>query len=171
MSKKINGFTLLELMIVIVLISIIYGIFINKISKDEYKSQIGLKSLREYLSTLEFKKKAEIICLEPCEECQIYIDNSPTNSFKLFNSTPEVFKFDEFGNLQKVDFGKDKNLKNICFKFQLFNNRSSSSFILKSDNKYYVYYPILQKTQIANSLDKAKELFDKSKLITPQFNY
>ncbi len=168
-----KAFTLFELLIVVVLISILYGVFVHKLSrpKQSKTDQLTLMNLKSFLLDIPFKRKIEVICLEPCKECNIYIDNkkSKSDAFSLFKSVPNVYFPDNFGQLKTVNFlaQVDKNdaINNVCFKYTLLNNKSGSYYALEDDGDYYLFDPYMKKVKKTTSFSDVNSFFDKSKLL------
>ena len=161
-----NSFTLIELLIVILIISLVYGIFVQKISSKEHRLKIeGIKNLRALLQQYDFNESAKIICIEECMKCGIYIDGKKQQDIELFTKPVRVYDFDIHGILVQKEFvpifQKDEP-QEVCFAYALYPNGSASSFIVQEGNKYYVLYAYAKPTQVVDSLDKASELYDQS---------
>ena len=179
-SSNKRAFTLFELLLVVVLIATIYGIFVHKLSR---KSTIGdtplsLKTLKKELQKLSFKKKVELICIEPCEACYIFIDNHQLKGdpLKLFKMSPKVYKPDNFGQVQSIEFLpielKTDELSSVCFKYELYSNGSSSHYAVEYDSKYYLFDSYMYDVKEADSLSDASSFFDVTKLLpTSQQDY
>lgn len=167
-----KGFTLFELLIVIILIGLIYGLFVSSLHNKEIKSDaISLLSMKKTLSQQTFKNKSEIICLEPCKECFIYNDNekSEVKPFSLFKTPPKVYKKDYYGRLEQREFlplfTKEDLQQDICFRFSLFNNGSSSHYIVEADEKFYVFPAYMNDINETATLSDAEKLFDTTTLL------
>lgn len=162
-------------MVVIVIIAIVYGVFVNKLHKPEKKvnQSFSLQNIASFLSTITFKKRVEIICLNPCQTCHVYSDGKQGSEIAIFKKEPEVLDFDNAGNLVPKEFGvlfDNKEPKKICFRFTRFANGSSSSYILNDEGIYYVYFPLMKPSVVTPSLSEAKEAFDYFKLIPTSTN-
>jgi prepilin-type N-terminal cleavage/methylation domain-containing protein len=168
-----KAFTLFELLIVVVLIAILYGIFVHKLTRPPEKKteQLTLVNLKKFLMDIPFKKKIEVVCLEPCKECNIYIDGkkSKSDSFSLFKKNPNIYFPDKFGQLNTIRFvpklDKKGSINNVCFKFSLFNNKSSSHFAVEDDGKYYLFDPYMRDVEITKSYSDVSKFFDKTELL------
>ncbi len=168
-----KAFTLFELLLVITLIAVLYGVFVHKLSRPS-TSKVGslsLTTLKPFMLELPFKKKAELICMEPCQECHIYLDGKPATeeAIKLFKDTPKVYVPDRFGQMRTIDFlpmiNTDQTLDNVCFKYEVFNNKSSSYYVVESQKKYYLFDPYMNPVRVTESFSEATAFFDKSKLL------
>ncbi len=162
-----KGFTLFELIIVIIIIGIIYALFVNNLrSKEQQVENITLLTMKQALLQQSFTHKSEIICFEPCKECYIYNDDkrSKEAAFSLFNAPPKVYKEDTFGQLREYHFlalqDAEERLQNVCFRFTLFNNKSSSYYLVEADTKFYLFHPYMRDIDVVSTLSDAKKLLD-----------
>ncbi len=162
-----KGFTLIELLIVILIIGLIYALFVNNLHNHKKETQhITLLTMKQALLSQPFKQKSEIICFEPCEECFIYNDGKQTDTapFSLFKSEPKVYKKDRFSQLQPYTFlaflDAEEKPQNVCFRFTVFNNKSSSHYLVEAEKKFYIFHPYLKGVEVAATLSDAKKLLD-----------
>ncbi len=170
-SSSSKGFSLFELLLVVVLISVLYGVFVHKLStpKNKIDDALTLKNLTSYLSTLEFRRKVEVICLEPCSSCDLYIDGKKANEegFKLFKSSPKVYFPDRFGQVRPIDFlpmlSPEGSLSQVCFHYTLRANGSGSHFALEDGKDYYLFNPYMYPVQVVKSFADVSAFFDNSK--------
>ena len=176
LSNK-KGFTLFELMIVVLLIGIIYGIFVHKLSQKERRSAkdtVTLETLKTFLSSFSPKEEAVLRCFTPCKTCRVYRDGKQVDDLEisLFEEAPNAYTNDAFGQLRRIEFvpieGKKKQIMDVCFEFTLFENGSSSNYIVEYDKKAYLFDPYLKPVKVYDSLDAASAAFDKSKLLPTQ---
>ena len=172
-KRSRRGFTLIELMIVIALIGILYGVFVQKLrSKASSASQsVSLKTLKQALLKAPKNSLAEFVCLEPCEECLIYLDSKVGSDTKvpLLKSAPIVYEPDQYGVLQSIEFApilsKDESIENVCFRFSLYPNGSTSNYVVEYQKKFYVYNPYDDEPTVVTTMAEANELFDNEKLL------
>ncbi len=167
-----KAFTLFELLIVIILIGLIYGLFVSSLHNKEVQSDaITLLSMKKTLLKQSYEKKSEIVCLEPCQECFIYNDGekSEAKAFSLFKTPPKVYKKDYYGRLEKQQFlplfNKENVQQDVCFRFSVFNNKSSSNYILEADEKFYVFPAYMRDVNMTKTLEEATKLFDNKSLL------
>jgi prepilin-type N-terminal cleavage/methylation domain-containing protein len=168
-----KAFTLFELLIVVLLIAILYGVFVHKLSRPKQADldKLTLTNMKSFLSDLPFKNRAEVICLEPCKECFVYLDGKKTilEPVQLFKSTPKVYFPDNFGQVRTISFlpilDKNSAINDVCFKFSLFSNKSSSHFVIEDDKKYYLFDPYMNPVKVTNSFSDVTAFFDNSSLL------
>jgi prepilin-type N-terminal cleavage/methylation domain-containing protein len=176
-----KGFTLFELMLVVLLIGIIYGVFVHKLSQKERhsgKDEVTLETLKEFLLQFSPKRTVVLKCITPCDTCYIFRDGKKAQDLEisLFEEAPNVYSSDPYGQLQRMTFtpiqGKHGEALDVCFEFTLFGNKSSSSYIIEYDKKVYLFDPYLKPVSVFDTLGAAKEVFDKSRLLpTQEQNY
>ncbi len=166
-ASNSKGFTLIELLIVILIIGLIYGLFVSNLhDKKEETQNITLLNMKQTLLLQPFKKKSEIVCFEPCEECFIYNDGKKSDAapFSLFKTAPKVYKKDQFAQLQPYTFlaflDDEEKPQNVCFRFSVFNNKSSSHYLVETQKKFYLFHPYLKEVEVASTLSDAKKLLD-----------
>lgn len=159
-----SAFTLFELMIVIIIIGIIYGVFVQNIGVlEEEKKGFKFENLKEFLIRYQKDNTVSIICLEEdlkgCSDCRIYFDGKPTES--KINLKPEitVWYLDPQDILEKKDYGTiihNNDYVKKCFEYSLYPNGSSSEMIVEYQNKTYLFFPYFQPTQIFNDPNDAR---------------
>ncbi len=162
-----KGFTLIELLIVILIIGLIYGLFVSNLHDKKKETQnITLLTMKQALLLQPFKQKSEVICFEPCEECFIYNDDKKTDTspFSLFKTAPKVYKKDQFSQLQPYTFlaflDAEEKPQDVCFRFSVFNNKSSSYYLVEAHKKFYLFHPYLKEVEVTSTLSDAKKLLD-----------
>ncbi len=167
-----KGFTLIELLIVILIIGLIYGLFVSNLNNKKKETQhITLQTMKQTLLLQPFKEKSEIICFEPCQECFIYNDDKRTDiaPFSLFKSAPKVYKKDQFSQLQPHSFlaflDSEEKLQNVCFRFSVFNNKSSSYYLVEAQKQFYLFRPYLKEVAVTSTLSDAKKLLDMHEIL------
>ena len=167
-----SSFTLFELLIVILIISIIYGLFIERISssKEAPVFEDDIQSLQKVLESKRFQEVAKIVCVDKCEKCSIIIDGKEKAEISgLFEEEPKVYDFDIHGMLSEVEFipvfDKDKNPKEVCFEYALYSNGSHSSYIVEYKGKFYVFDAYMHPVRKVATIAEAQELFDPSQWV------
>ena len=145
--SKLKAFTLIELLIVVVLISVVTFLVIT-FQKPVSFSKITIEHLREYLYP-----NGEFYLFDDGSNLAILKDKNITN-ININLNAPEVLIYKN-GYFEKKEF-EDLNDKQVVFSYKV-QNGIGESFILKANDKYYVFKPfIIKKT---NSFEKAKNLF------------
>ncbi len=173
-SKSSRGFTLFELLIVVLLIAVLYGVFISKMSSSPKKEaeKVTLETLKKTLDLFPAQRSRELICTDPCTHCRVYIDGSAVKGTEvaLFKKEPTVWVKDRYGQFRQKTFlplnDPEHGVKNVCFRYKLYRNGSGSSYIVQTDDKhYYVFKPYLHPVSVAETLTQAQEMFDTQSLL------
>lgn len=159
-----RGFTLFELMIVIVIIGVVYGLLVRNFTINQPdKEVLTLKNLPAFMRE-KFKnedKKVELLCMDDCSICKFIVDSSESNqSVELFEqySSPEVYTLVN-ENLKKIEFGdifEDYKTQKVCFKYTLYPNKSSDRFVLVYKDNIFMYDNFYEKTKEFQTLIDAQ---------------
>ncbi len=169
-------------MIVVVLIAVLYGVFINKMSTRSVKDktqQTTLKTLGALLQNFPAAQRREVVCLEPCTECSVHLNGKALKetAFTLFKQPPTVLVRDRFGQFVSKSFlpyeDPKSGVKNVCFRYRLFRNGSQSSYIVQTDARtFYIFRPYMYPVEKVDSIETAQAAFDSEKLLpTERRNY
>lgn len=174
-SRNSGAFTLFELIIVVILIGILYGVFINKMQKNEKgkaSESVTLETLRKTLARFPAQRDRELICTEPCEGCAVYIDGHAVKMDKipLFKQPPKVWEKDRYGQYRQIQFlpltDSKRETTEVCFRYKLFRNGSGSNYIVQTDEThFYVFKPYMYPVRVYDSLNKASQTFDDRALL------
>ena len=139
-SSGRQAFSLLELMIVIILISLVYSLVFSSMQKKEKEpAALEAKNLKSTLLDNGLTHtEAEFFCLDKCSQCFLY-SNGETNKYegKLALGELAVYRMGRNNRLEKEDFGRYEDHP-VCLRFKLHSNGSSSQMVIK--NKTGVYY-------------------------------
>ena len=161
MILRRNAFSLLELIIVVMLISVSYMLIFSSMQKSSSEakalSPLTLKSilLDQNLSSTE----AEFFCLNKCKVCFLHqYGETVQYEGKLDLEKLVVYKIDADDNSYKVDFGRLEDHP-VCLRFSLHTNGSSSQMIIEKDRRFY-YLPTYFGSPIeTDSLSEAQKLW------------
>ncbi|SMC10182.1 hypothetical protein [Nitratiruptor tergarcus] len=175
-----SSFTLFELLIVILIISILYGVFIQKLHTKEHLSKsLGLQDIKTLFEEYDFNESAKITCINKCQECYIFIDGIRRDKIEgFFDKEVSVYDFDIHGILSPVKFpplfDANGNPQEVCFAYELFSNGSNSSYIVEYKDKFYIFYAYMKPVKVVDSISEAQKYFDPSEWIptdSSQYNF
>lgn len=184
MKNALNNkaFTLFELIIVVLLISIMYGVFVHKISnqKKGQERPPSIETIKTWLGGFVFAKEAKISCVdENPKECFLFLDGKKQEgSFLLFEEEPSVYALDSFGkpillNFKPI-FNENGKVRKVFFEFILRKNGSSSSYLVDSKKGLYLFSALSKEPRLFKSFEEAKEALDHYKtlpIITSDYQY
>ena len=156
------------MIIVVSLIGIIYTVVLQNFNTKKNVQILKIQHLKESLLPLYKRgKRIDLYIYNDCKKASLFINGEVQEAYKPKINIGEyenikILKLDNMGELQEVEFPPiiiDEKLQKVCFNFTIFKNGSSSSYILKKDKKYYIYYPYFGDVNISTDQDEAIELF------------
>lgn len=158
-----NAFSLIELLVVIVIISIVYFLGFNGIEKEKNAPKaltpLNLKTTIEN-STL-FTGEGTLICIDRCRQCYFRKDiGSPFNAYenKIDLAGTKVYTLDAHESLLELEDKRYQD-KKICLEMHFYQNGSSSQLILENRHGIYFLPAYFGKARKVDSLEEAKELW------------
>jgi len=170
MLKKIDkvhkGFSLIELLIVIIIISIVYFLGFSNIelSSNKAKALTPLNLKNNILKAGLFQGDATLLCINKCSSCYIREDiNSPFEEFKqsIDLKNIEAYTLDSHDSIQRIDYGRYQD-KKICLIINFYSNGSSTQIILKNNRAAYFLPAFFDEPKEVDTLEEAKELWLKN---------
>ncbi len=176
MSKikhKLSAFTLIEMLIVLVLIGVIYTLILNRYKPKKEELYLQSKTpFRSMLLPLWNHSHVILLCGDKCKKCNIYDDGGKIikklkRSLFKQNDIPKFYTFNDNGEINRKEFlhiqAKNSEEK-ICFRFDMYPNKSSSELLLKYKNGKVIYLPpYFNNTLSFSSLEKAQNYFENLK--------
>ncbi len=168
MNRK--AFTLFELMVVVMIIGVVYALVLGSFDPKKSIKIVTLEHIKEILTPYWTKGiKLELVIYDRCSKSELLINGKIKEDLELDINTNlfkdiKVYKQDRYNEERKLIFSPilvDKKLYKSCFRFTLFPNGSSSSYVVQSGKKYYTYFPYFEKTYVTNTLDDAIEASQK----------
>lgn len=169
-AKIKKSFTIIELVLVVVLLSLVYGIFfanIKKVSpKNEDKSQ-NILNLKSLLLKYSFEETIEIKCTDVDFKCFVLSDGEVVGELeeKLFDTIPVVYSYEKNGN--KITFNDLKMEKlqryPIFFHYKIDRYGKTKDMILEVDEKVYIFNSIWNKPLMVESPSEVGSYFESGK--------
>jgi len=163
--NKSKGFTLLEIIISIILVSILYLFAINNFSVNtgKEKDNINFHTLKSELLSYNYEKRITIKCIESDYSCFIFIDNKlQENKIKgLFNEEPTVYKYNsklEEKTFNRLELEKLEN-HNIVFEYSCNKEKKCTEEIVFANNRGYIFNDINMKPIIVDNISEIEDYF------------
>jgi len=161
-NKK--AFSLFELILVVILIGLVYSLVLGKINNKNNLKVHKLKNLKSILLSYP-QKKIELIVYDKCKRVSIngIEKDFDTNIFKDI----EVYDVED-ERLIQINFDpyiQKEKVYDVCLRFNIYKNKSSSSYIIKKNNKYILFYPYFKNSEVYLTEDEAIEAFTNKKLL------
>lgn len=156
-----KGFSLLELLIVILIISMVYflgfeGVEIGK-QKPKALTPLNLKS--NIVSSELFRGEGTLLCIDNCRSC--YFRSDISSPFEEYTSPIDLtniqaYTLDRYDALTRIEYGRYQDQK-ICLVMDFFKNGSSTQIILKNDEGSYFLPAFVGEPQRFSTPEEAKE--------------
>jgi len=164
--EKHRGFTLIELIVVVMIISLVgFLVFSEAVKKSKKPDKLDPLTLPSTLQkTFGSNIDIEFFCVKNSTDCYIIKENkiTPYKGAIDFGKNLEVYMIDKDNRLAQIEeFGRIKDNK-ISLRYKLYSNGSTQQIIL-SNNKGVYYLPsYFGKPTKVEDLESAKELWIKS---------
>ena len=136
-----KGFSLLELLVVILLVTIVYflgfeGFEITK-SKPNPLTPINLKT--EIIKSDIYEGQATLMCVDKCRTC--YLRPKLSSSFQTYDNPIDLknikaYSVDASDSLVPIEYGRYED-KKICLIMDFYSNGSSTQIILENEDGAY----------------------------------
>lgn len=170
--KVKKSFTLIELIIVIILISVSYYlIFSNSNFKIQDRSKmISIVNIKAYmLKNFPYEDTLSLLCIEDDLSCYIRIDGKIDEELKienLFKIKPDVYAYTKDEEILEFNTINIENIsENVFFELNIDKDFKTNELIVDSLNdKVYIFNSIFPKTQVYNSLSEAFDNFNISQV-------
>ncbi len=152
MPEKIDSnraaFTLFELLLVLVLTALIYGLAINRLQMKAKSESVTLDNLKSHmLPFADHIHTLSLICTDECSKCLLYRGETKIKDMQInpFHSSKprNVYTIDFENRLQKMEalhIDVADADKPICFRYDIFPNDSSSELAVFMEGEY-IYLP------------------------------
>ena len=165
-GKMHKGFSLIELLIVIIIISLVYFLGFSSIdnatTKPKALTPLNLKS--SILKSELFQGEATLLCINQCRSCYMRKGiNSPFEAYEhgIDLKNIEAYTLDAQDSLQRIEYGRYQD-KKICLMLNFYPNGSSTQVILENKEAVYFLPAFFDEPQKLDSLNEAKEFWLKN---------
>jgi len=166
-NKEKDGFSLLELIVVVLIVSLIgFLVFSSAIKQQTKKEVLDPTTLPPTLrKAFQGQGDIEFFCIKKCQECYI-LQGKNISAYEggtEFGKDVEIHLLDKDNHFVEQDeLGRFKD-KKICLRYHLYSNGSTSQMVI-SNNRGIYYLPSYfgQATKV-NDMEEAKELWIKDK--------
>ena len=158
MSK---GFSLIELLIVILIISIVYFLGFEGVDMGKQKPKaltlLNLKS--NIISSKLFAGEGTLLCINRCRSC--YIRQNISSGFEEYTGPIDLkniqaYTIDTHDTLIPIEYNRYQD-KKICLIMDFFKNGSSTQIILENDKGAYFLPAFFGDPKEFSSIEEAKD--------------
>lgn len=133
-----RGFTLIELMLVVLIIGLVYGLAVNSMKRFDTEDDdvVDLLHVPDYVKSKQHRDHVSLICIDRCRECSLYVDGKAVKEIPPFiDEKAAFFRFDQRLLTREVTlqslFRKDGVEEPVCFRYDLYPDGSSTEMIVK----------------------------------------
>ena len=156
-----QGFSLIELLIVILIVSIVYFLGFEgvEIGKPKPKALTPLTLKSTLTSSALFEGQGTLLCINKCRSCYVRKDiSSPFEEYTgpIGLSELQAYTLDRFDTLTQIEYGRYQDQK-ICLVMDFYTNGSSTQMILEDDKGAYFLPAFFGEPQRFSSVEEAKE--------------
>ncbi len=162
-----KAFSLIELMIVIMIMGVIYTLSVSGFQKiEEQEEALTLENLKDYLMQFPHEKSVELMCLDNCTECNIYVDGEKVEELQgrfdgFLDSSVKVYRYEyNVGAVevpQKIYFNKEGVEESICFSYSVDNKKVGDQVFIEYKGFVYDLAPYISPAKRYRTMDKAVE--------------
>ena len=167
-----KAFTLLELIIVIILISLSYYlVFSNSNFKiNDEKNSVSLTSIKKYLiENFEFENEISLVCINENLVCYIKIDENINEEIRienLFENKPDIYKYQKEEQIiyyESIDI--DNISQDVIFELKVNSDYKTNELIVDTLNdKIYLFNSIFNEAKTYSSLQEVFETFNTNQI-------
>jgi len=156
---KKTGFSLIELLIVIVIIGVVYTLSISgfkNINKKE-EEKLSFENLKSYMMRLKHNNSVSIVCKKGSDECEIFADSKEYKTIEDFlDGDIEIFRYDSLYGMTPLQRNDD-----VAFSLTLNKMGISEQIFVKYKQKVYDFTKYIGKTPVYDSLQEAADAQEK----------
>ena len=163
MQKK--AFTLIELLLVVVIIGIIYGLVINSMQRiNDKEANLDFKTLPTFLESFYQQNSVAFTCIDNCKKCALYVDGEKLKDIEPFMKEERQLRFWFFdANVGTQEFrftpifDEDDREFDVCFNYEIFKDGSHTEMIVETEKWSYDYRGPFHKVDSFSSLQELEE--------------
>ena len=162
---KHKGFSLLELIIVVLLVSLMGFIVFSSAIKQQQKKDVLDPSTLPVTFREAFKGQGdvELFCINKCKECYVMQGGeiSPYEGGINLGKDVEVHILDNDNRFIEIDeFGRIDD-KKVCLRYHLYANGSTTKMVIVNNQGIYYLPSYFGKAREVEDMGEAKELWIK----------
>ena len=129
------------------------------------ETKVGLENLKEYLQNIPHSKSVELLCLDECMSCSIFVDGekySNTSPFDyILDDSVKIYRYDFFIGVQeeskKVYFNSEDVEEDVCFSYGVDKKGVGDQVLVEFKDKVYDFSTYLSSVPVHNSFGEVAE--------------
>ena len=149
-------------MIVVVIMGVVYTLSTNSFAKlkEQSNRSLTLLNLKEYLLALGNHQEVELLCLDDCSTCSIYVAQSKTQELENFlDSSVSLYRYEINYGFTRVEprvyFNEENIEEDVCFSYKIDKDGIGDQVLVSYKDKYYDYTSYFKSTLVYDSLGDA----------------
>lgn len=158
-----KGFSLIELLIVILIIGVVYTLAIGNFQRlQEGETKLSLQNLKTYLMQFPHEQSVELLCLERCSKCDIFVDGKLSKELEVENFLDEsvqVYRYEyALGTIKEpreTYFNSEDVEEEVCFSYSVDKKGVGKQVLVEFQNNVYDFSSYFTPTPKYNSLEEA----------------
>jgi prepilin-type N-terminal cleavage/methylation domain-containing protein len=163
--SKNRGFTLIELILVIIIIGVVYGFVSNSIFSKKNSITLKIDNFPEVARELKEKPAKFLLYGLDCDK-YVWLGKEGSIDFEfpieIDGKDLIPYRFNNYGELEEFQFNSfrvDNRVEKVCLKFEVFENGSNSSYIIEDEKSkiFYLFHPYFKPVEKFKTLQEAKE--------------
>ena len=169
-KKAVSAFTLIEMVVVVILIGVIYSLLLFHKKPQKRDFLVNATTIyRAILYPFWNHSHVMLVCEDRCEKCFVYDDD-----FKVLkkdfdigfdkNHPPKLYIFSKNSdiiNYEPVQLNPKREGHKVCFRYDLYSNKSSTELFVEDSNGTVTYLPpYFDRSKNFASIEDAKSYFD-----------
>ncbi len=161
-----KGFTLFELILVVVLIGIIYGSVINVFENYKEKSiDVTLMSLEKYMQEFAYNSHVSLVCIKHCSECLLSVNGEfKQNVTPFLERDVTLYRYDKDLGVTRLDllpfFQSGGQEEEACFRYEVHPDGSRTEMIVTNDKEVYSFPSYFGSVKRYDSITEAIEAYN-----------
>ena len=153
-DRERSAFTLLELLIVILLLSMMATLIVGVFSRDKgEKNSQGILQIREWIHPLP-AEGAQLVCIDACSRCFLQTGGGKMEKTSFSLPPLQAYTVGEYSQAERLDFGRYRD-QPVCLRFRYRPNGSTSRMILESEGRFYYVPAYFGRVESFSSLAEA----------------
>jgi len=160
-SEVRRGFSLIELLIVIFIVSLVYFLGFSTVKKGKESAKALSPETLKLTVQQSGIREGTLVCTKNCTQC--FFRTNINTAFKPYNGKLDlkdlkVYTLDAQGMLVRSEPGQYKHEK-ICLLMHFYPNGSSTPLIVEQNDQVFFLPSYFGSPQKATSLEEAKALW------------
>ena len=129
------------------------------------ETRVVLENLKEYLQDIPHEKSVELLCLDGCLNCKIFVDGeiySETAPFSdILDNTVQIYRYDYFLGIQdeerKIYFNSEDVEEDVCFSYSVDKKGIGNQVLVEFKDRVYDFSSPMSSVSVYDSLGDAAE--------------